>query len=261
MHEMSRQLRAIGALQRHLLPREVPQPSGWRLAAHYMVGRWPDGDFYDFITLPDGRLLLFVADASDQGAPSAALVAMTRVVLHSCPLSSGVEQVPFCPLRDPVIQPPHILLGHLNCVLAENSLEDQSMTAFCGVLDPIDGNLHYASAGHLPPRWWRAHKHGIESLRDASGLPLGMERRASYHHKRIEICRDDVLVFYSDGLTAALNSRGQSFSCDRLDSVIRLNAKEGAAAIKGAILASFDEFLDGNEPEDDVTLLVVEKTD
>src|SRR5215471_791225 len=110
MHEMSRQLRAIADLQRRLLPRELPQPSGWQLAAHYKVGCWPGGDFYDLIPLPDGRLMVFVADASDQGAPSSALVVMTRVVLHSCPLSSGVEQVPFCPLRDPVIQPPHILL-------------------------------------------------------------------------------------------------------------------------------------------------------
>src|SRR6516165_7962222 len=189
MQEMLRQLQAIGDLQRRLLPRELPQPSGWRLAAHYDVGRWPGGDYYDFITMPDGLLLLLVADASDQGAPSSALVVMTRVVLHSCPLSSGVEQVPFCPLRDPVIQPPHILLGHLNRVLADNSLEGQSMTAFCGVLDPIDGNLHFSNAGHPPPRWWRAHEHAIESVRDAAGLPLGMERRTSYHHKRIEIGR------------------------------------------------------------------------
>jgi serine phosphatase RsbU (regulator of sigma subunit) len=83
---MTRQLRAIGDLQRRLLPREVPQPTGWRVAAHYVVGRWPGGDYYDFITLPDGRLLLLVADASDEGAVSSALVAMTRVVLHSSPL-------------------------------------------------------------------------------------------------------------------------------------------------------------------------------
>jgi sigma-B regulation protein RsbU (phosphoserine phosphatase) len=185
---------------------------------------------------------------------------MTRVVLHSCPLSSGIEHLPFCPLRDPIIQPPHILLGHLNRVLFENSLADQFMTAFCAVLDPIDGNLHYANAGHPSPRWWRATQHAVEPLRDATGLPLGMDRDAGYHHKRIVIAPGDILVFYSDGLTAALNARGQSFGCDRLDESIRLNAKEGAGAIKGAVLASLDEFMDGHDPEDDVTLLVVERT-
>jgi sigma-B regulation protein RsbU (phosphoserine phosphatase) len=259
MQEMLRQLRAIGDLQRCLLPRELPQPSGWRLAAHYIVGRWPGGDYYDFITLPDGRLLLLVADASDDGAPSAALVAMTRVVLHSCPLSSGVEQLPFCPLRDPVIQPPHILLGHLNRVLADNSLEEQFMSAFCGVLEPIDGLLHYTNAGHPSPRWWRTAERTIEPLREASGLPLGMDRSASYHHKRIEIARGDLLVLYSDGLTTAMNGQGQWFGSDRLDEAIRQNAREGAGAVKGAVLASLDEFLEGDDPEDDVSLVVMER--
>src|SRR5262245_25912974 len=113
MQELLRQFQTLGALQRHLLPRDMPELPGWQLAVHYAVGRWPGGDYYDFLPLPDGRLLVLIADASDQGAPSAALVAMTRVMLHSCPLSSGAERLPFCPFSQPVLQPPHILLGHL----------------------------------------------------------------------------------------------------------------------------------------------------
>jgi sigma-B regulation protein RsbU (phosphoserine phosphatase) len=259
MQELLRQLQAVGDLQRRLLPRELPRLPGWCLAAHYMVGRWPGGDYYDFLHLPDGRLLLIVADASDQGAPSAALVAMTRVVLHSCPLSTGVEKLPYCPLRDPVVQPPHILLGHLNRVLLENSLADQFMTAFCGVLEPIDGGLHYANAGHPSPRWWRAAEGRVESLRDASGLPLGMEQHTAYHHKHMEMAPGDALVLYSDGLTAALDERGQTFGCERLDEAIRQSAAEGAGAVKGMVLASLDDFLGNQAPEDDVTLLVLER--
>jgi sigma-B regulation protein RsbU (phosphoserine phosphatase) len=259
MQKMLRQLHALGDLQRRLLPREVPQPEGWCLAAHYAVGRWPGGDYYDFLTLPDGRLLLFVADASDQGAPSAALVAMTRVVLHSCPLSSGVERLPFCPIHEPVLQPPHILLGHLNRVLAENSLEDQFMTAFCGLLDPIEGNFHYANAGHPSPRWWHASSGEVDTLREACGLPLGLEPHAAYHHKRVVLAPGDVLVLYNDGLTAALNSRGQMFGCDRLDAILRQSTQEGARGVKAALVESLEDFLDGAATEDDVTLLVVER--
>src|SRR5262249_47295928 len=139
--------------------------------------------------------------ASDQGAPSAALVAMTRVVLHSCPLSSCVERLPFCPIQEPVLQPPHILLGHLNRVLFENTLEDQFMTAFCAVLDPAEGNFHYGNAGHPSPRWWHAAAGEVEALREACGLPLGMEPHAAYHHKRVVLGPGDVVVLYSDGLT------------------------------------------------------------
>src|SRR5262249_4544217 len=161
--------------------------------------------------LPDGRLFVLIADASDQGAPSAALVAIVRVVLHSCPLSSGVERLPFCPFSQPLIQPPHILLGHLNRILAENSLQEQFLTAFCGVFDSVDGIFHYANAGHPAPRWWRASTGEVEPLRDAAGLPLGVDSKASYHHKRIEIEPGDLLILYSDGLTAAQNGHGQLF--------------------------------------------------
>src|SRR4051794_7160332 len=125
MEEMLRPLHTVAQLQRHLLPRTIPQPPGWRVAAHHELGPWPGGSYYDFLPLPDGRLLFLVADASDRGAPAATLVAMVRAVVPSCPLSSGSELPPFCPLREPLPQPPHILLGHLNRMLAENSLEDQ----------------------------------------------------------------------------------------------------------------------------------------
>jgi serine phosphatase RsbU (regulator of sigma subunit) len=244
MSELQRQLQTLGELQRHLLPRQIPQPTGWQIAAHYAVGRWPGGDYYDVLPLPDGRFLLLVADASDQGAPSAALVAMVRVVLHACPLSSGVER----------------LLGHLNRVLVENSLEEQFLTAFCGVLDSLDGTFHYANAGHPAPRWWRASSRVAESLRDAAGLPLGVDRKASYHHKRMEIEPGDVLLFYSDGLTAAQNHQGQVFGWERLDDILLETAIYGAEAVKSTVLAKLDEFLDRKEPEDDVTLLIVERT-
>jgi sigma-B regulation protein RsbU (phosphoserine phosphatase) len=158
-----------------------------------------------------------------------------------------------------VLQPPHLLLGHLNRVLAENSLEDQFMTAFCGVLDPAEGNFHYANAGHPAPRWWRAGPGQVDALRDACGLPLAMEPRTAYHHKRIMLGPGDLLMVYSDGLTAALNPRGQMFGCDRLDAAIHQYAREGARAVKAAIVESLEEFLGAAEPEDDVTLLVVER--
>jgi sigma-B regulation protein RsbU (phosphoserine phosphatase) len=256
MQEVLRQLHAVGALQRHLLPRTLPRMPGWELAVHYTVGVWPGGDYYDLLPLPDGRLLVFVAGTSEQGAPASALVAMTRVLLHSCPLSSGVERLPFCPLHEPVLQPPHVLLGHLNRVLAENSLEEQFLTAFCGVLDPVEGNLHYANAGHPFPRLWRASTGRVEPVREAAGLPLALDFRTCYHHRRTQLEPGDVLVLYSEGLTTALNDRGDAFGCDRLDGAIRTAAAGGAEAIKALVLSWFDQFLGSRRAPGDMTLVV-----
>jgi sigma-B regulation protein RsbU (phosphoserine phosphatase) len=258
-HDPLQQLEAVAALQRRLLPRQIPQPSGWHFAVHYTGGPRPGGDYYDFLPLPDGRVLLLVADASDEGGPSAVLVAIVRVLLHACPLSSGAEGLPFCPLRGEVMQPPHLILSHINRVLAENSLDGQSMTAFCGLLSPSEGTLHYANAGHPPPRLWRAATRTVESLHDVCGLPLAMDPHTFYHHKRICLEPGDVLVLYSDGLTACQDRHGASFGTGRLDQLIRRLAPCGAEKLKAGLLANLEVFLGTERGQDDLTLVIVER--
>jgi sigma-B regulation protein RsbU (phosphoserine phosphatase) len=257
MREMHHQLEMIAELQRRLLPRRLPPLTGWQFAAHYAVGPWPGGDYYDFLPLADGRLIVFAADASGEGGPAAVLVAMTRVLMHSCPLNSGRERSGFCPVPGEVVQSPHVILANLNRTLAETILEEQYLTAFCGVLSPAEGTLHYANAAHPPPLWWRAARRTLEPVRDALGLPLGLGPSTTYHHRRLVIDPGDVLVLYSDGLTAAQDGRGAIYGTERLDNVIRELAPQGARAVKTGLVSSLDDFLAGAPLYDDVTILVL----
>ena len=259
MPELQRQLYLLRDLKRHLLPRNIPQLDGWDVAVHHVPGLWPGGDYYDFLPLPDGRVIVFLAGASDQDAPSTALAAMVSVVMHSCPLSSGTERLPFCPLHEAIVQPPHILLGHLNRVLAENSLEEQFLTAICGVLDPVDGNFHFANAGHPLPLWWDAARNTIEPVCDAVGLPLGIDYRASYHHRRIQLQPGDLLVLYTDGLAAAQDGQGQTFGRVRIEEAIKMSAASGAESVKESVATELAEFIPGEAAPDDVTLLVIQR--
>jgi sigma-B regulation protein RsbU (phosphoserine phosphatase) len=99
----------------------------------------------------------------------------------------------------------------------------------------------------------------VQPLRDAAGQPLGVDRGACYHHKRIVLDPGDVLLLYSDGLLAAVNERGEIFGCERLSEALRDAAGDSAAGIKAIILGHLDEFLKGRELEDDVTVLVVQR--
>jgi serine phosphatase RsbU (regulator of sigma subunit) len=168
--------RTIGQLHQSLLPHGIPQVPGWEVVVYYSPGFWPGGDYYGVLPLPDGRLLLIIADANDLGMASTALAPMVRLVLHSCPISAAVYQAPW-PFSDPSCQSPHILLNHLNHVLAENSLDDQFMTAFCGILDPKDGSFLYANAGHPYPRWWRASRRvdQLVSILRSGALPATLK--------------------------------------------------------------------------------------
>jgi sigma-B regulation protein RsbU (phosphoserine phosphatase) len=246
----------IAALQRRLVPTQLPQPRGWELAVHYEVGVWPGGDYYDVLPLPDGRLLLVVGDASGEGEPSAVQMALVRSTLHACPLSSGQERLPFCQIRG-VIQSPQIILGNLNRVLVENTLESQFMTLFCGVLDPVDGALQFSNAGHAPPLWWQAAGRSVTRLREGLGLPLGLGHDTTFHRRHVELAPGDVLLFASDGLSAATNAHGDVFGDQRFVDALRASAHNGAEAVRDEIVSALHGFRKDEEPRDDVTLLVL----
>ena len=133
------------------------------------------------------------------------------------------------------------------------------MTAFCGVLDPVDGSFHFANAGHPHPRWWRALPRTVEAVRDVVGPPLSTDRRASYQRRVIWIEPGDLLVLYSDSLVAALNESGQRFGWERLDGALREAAPQGAEAVKSAVLARFENFLAGKGYPNEVTLVIIER--
>jgi sigma-B regulation protein RsbU (phosphoserine phosphatase) len=256
---LQREMRAIGQLQRLLLPELVPQPAGWHLAASYLVSPWPGGDYYDFFPLPGDRLALLIADASGHGGPAAVMVAQVRVLLHSCPLTSARRRSPFCPL-DGGPQGPAIVLGHLDGILKENSLEDQFMTAFYALLDLKSGGMQYANAGHPPPRLWRRSTGEVVAVAGQGGPPLGMGLAASYAQDTCSLEPEDVLVGYSDGLVEAFDEREELFGLERLDAAIRGAAPRGAEAVKDEVWAALDQFLKGRDPHDDVTLIALERT-
>ena len=261
MQNLLQDLHTIGAMQRNLLPRNILQPVGWSIAVHYQVGPWPGGNYYDFLPLADGRVVFLLADASDQGGPAAALVAILRASMHSCPLTSGRELFPFCPLHGEVVQTPHMILENLNHVIVENALEGQSMSAILGILSPEEGTFHFANAGHPSPRWWHARSRSVETLRYAVGLPLGIDAHATYHHKRIDIEPGDVLVFYTTGMTAATNRQHQIFGCERLDAPLKNFASRGADVVKNAVFSQWKHFLGDSAAPDDVTLVVFQRRD
>jgi phosphoserine phosphatase RsbU/P len=259
MRESLRQLRVIRDLRRHLMPREVPQLRGWGLAVRHVPGAWKGSDFYDFLSLPDGRILLVLAGGSDQGAPATALAAVLRATLRSCPLSSGQERQPFCPFQQPGLQPPHIALGHVNQVLAENSLEEQYLTAFCALLEPGSGTFLYANAGHPWPRVWRAATRALEPLTGPADLPLGLHRTATYHKRRLELDTGDLVLLASEEVCAARSPGDGSVGSGALDEAIADAAADGPDAVVEAAMNELTRFFGRRRPSGDLTIIAARR--
>jgi serine phosphatase RsbU (regulator of sigma subunit) len=228
-------------IQQTLLPRDVPTPPGWQMAAHYQPARAVGGDFYDFIPFKNGQLGLIVGDVTDKGVPAALVMAMARSVLRAAARR----------LVDPAR-----VLRRLNDVLYPDIPRSMFITCFYAILDPASGRLRYANAGHDLPYRWRSG--AVAELR-ATGMPLGLMPGMRYDEQETLLAPGESVLFYSDGLVEAHNPQGELFGFPRLKALLQ-DARAGRDVIAFLMnqLAAFTG--PAWEQEDDVTLVALHRS-
>lgn len=260
MNQTQLELQNIGRLQQHLLPNPLPQFSGWELAVHYEVGKSGGGDYYDVLPMDADHVGIVIADVSGHGPAAAVLTAMIRMLLHSCPITSGQRRDPYCSVEVPCPKEPHIVLGHLNQTLVENSLEEQFVTMVFSVVNLVTGEFKFSTAGHVQPCWWQASNGALAMLPDLGGLPLGVDAEASYETTTAHLSPGDMLVFCTDGIMEARNLAGKMYGSGRLEASICAAGYETAEAMKCALMGNLHGFRNGANIEDDLTLLILKRT-
>jgi serine phosphatase RsbU (regulator of sigma subunit) len=229
------------AIQHAFLPKDVPVLAGWQLMPYYQPAREVGGDFYDFLPFTDGRLGIVIGDATGKGMPAALVMATVHTVLLTA--VQGMNA-------------PGEILERVNNLLAAEIPTGMFVTCFFALLDPKSWRLFYANAGQDLP--YRLHKDGISELW-ATGMPLGMIPGSRYEEQEVIVAPGDSLLFYSDGLVEAHNSKREMFDTPRLKALLEEHAK-GASLIE-VLLSELTRFTGkGWEQEDDVTLLTLERT-
>ncbi|MHC4995177.1 MAG: PP2C family protein-serine/threonine phosphatase, partial [Planctomycetota bacterium] len=205
--QVDREMRAIADIQRSLLPQTLPDIPGLDLAAYYQPAQHAGGDYYDLFPLPDGRWGVFIADVSGHGSPAAVLMAVTHALTHT---------------RHTHASDPDDLLHYINKRLTQRYTVKFGafVTAFYGIYCPTSRTLTYASAGHNPPRLKRCDDGTLHSLDQAQALPLGILDDAAYTQAQIDLVVGDQLVFYTDGVTEAMNADNEQFGPERLDATL-----------------------------------------
>jgi serine phosphatase RsbU (regulator of sigma subunit) len=228
--------------QESLLPRVVPQFENFNIHAYNAPTRYVGGDFYDFQQLSSGQWMGVLADVSGKGMPAALLSSMVLGAL-SIEFHSGTG--------------PQEVLNRVNQLLCEKSLPFQFVTLFLFVLNP-DGSGQFINAGHNPAYLFRAATGKIEKL--VSDLyVLGLFDFAVYQSSAFQLCRGDVLLVYSDGLTDAQNQREEMFGDKTLRDLMRQDAPSGGPVLVRSLLKAVEEFTQGTPQTDDITFIVVEK--
>jgi sigma-B regulation protein RsbU (phosphoserine phosphatase) len=237
---------AVGRqIQLSLLPAALPQLPGWEFAASYQAARQVGGDLYAFLELPadSPQVGLLIADVTGKGVPAALFMAFSRTIIRTEAASN----------RNPAT-----VLGQANRLIVQDNRAKLLLTAFYGTLDIHTGQLVYARAGHDWPLWLRANTGECQEL-TARGVVLGAFNDIFLEERQIDVAPGDLLVFYTDGVTEAMNGVGQMFGQERLQTIVTANAEGSAEQVCQAVLGAIDNFTEDTPPADDITLLVVKR--
>ncbi|MBW4436329.1 MAG: SpoIIE family protein phosphatase [Pleurocapsa minor GSE-CHR-MK-17-07R] len=237
---LDQELRVAGIIQQTLLPKAVPSIDGWQFAAYWQPARTVGGDFYDFVPLQDGRLMIVIGDVTDKGVPAALVMASTRTILRAA--------------AERLISPGEIL-RRANDVLHPDMPPKMFVTCLCAVLDPHTGRMQYANAGHNASLQRTCD--GVIELR-ARGMPLGLMPGMTYEEKETILAPEDTVFMYSDGLVEAHDSERDMFGMKRLETLI--GEHRGGDALIAYLRDALFNFTGAEwEQEDDVTFVVVQR--
>lgn len=237
---IEQELRTAQDIQRSLLPKDIPLLPGWQIAPYYRPAREVGGDFYDFLPFEDGRVGIVIGDVTDKGVPAALVMAATHTMLRA------VAQETISPGE---------ALAKVNDLLYAEIPPMMFVTCFYAILDPGSGRLCYANAGQDLP--YRQHAENVSELR-ATGMPLGMMPGSYYEEYEVAVAPGESILFYSDGLVEAHDTKREMFGFPRLMTLIGTHL-DGNTLID-FLLSELTIFTGDNwEQEDDITMVVLQR--
>jgi sigma-B regulation protein RsbU (phosphoserine phosphatase) len=255
-----RELEIASEIQNRLLPRQCPKIQGVELAAHCKTANRVGGDYYDFIPCNYDQFKpareaemeastapwsIVIGDVMGKGVPAGLLMTMTRGMLRAEVLNR---------------HSPAQILRHLNRVMyADLDNSHRFVTLFYSEYDPLTRRLSYSNAAHYPTLCWRAKTRELERL-DTEGTLVGLEADSIYHDAQVQLELGDTLIYYTDGFTDAVNSKGERFDEENWLSAVKEACQQytDPEQILEYLFGKVSAFTGlGNDSSDDMTLVVM----
>jgi len=255
-----RELEIASEIQVRLLPRQCPTITGLELAAKCETADRVGGDYYDFIPanydqwdqdteqVPDSPCQswsIVIGDVMGKGVPAGLIMTMTRGMLRAEVLNR---------------HSPARVLKHLNRVMyADLDNSHRFVTLFYSEYDPRSHALRYANAAHNPPLYWNASTNNVRKL-DTEGMLVGLQPNSNYEDDEVILGVHDTVLYYTDGLTDAINQNNQRFDEENLVNSFQYACEnfDHAQEILDYILDEIKNFIGGGHSNvDDMTMIIL----
>lgn len=240
---VEQEMRLAHDVQQAFLPNELPLVANYRFFAHYEAANSVGGDYYDVVQTPEGKFWIAVGDVSGKGFPAALVMSHLSSAMH---------------WASHFIQDITEVLTRMNRDICERGISGKFVTLALMELDISGHTCTLVNAGHPSPIILSADGSLREMSRQRFNLPLGIEPTSRYDYHIETLSAGDALVFYTDGITEAMNSSAELFGKQSLQECLCLGP--GTAEQLGSrILDSIESHTNGHPQSDDKTLFVVSR--
>ena len=241
LEEIQYDLNVAREIQQSILPKvfpAFPESAPFDIYATMNAAKAVGGDFYDFFMVDEHHLGFTIADVSDKGVPAAIFMAISRTVIRATALRQ---------------HSPATCLSESNNLLCNESVNGMFVTVFYAILNIHTGDVVYSNGGHNRPVWIR--KGGTAEMLPVTGsMALGVMPGLPYQERTIHLEPGDSLFLYTDGISEAMNPRGELFGDERLIQTCS-TTHASAKAMIGQMAQQVSAFVDGATQFDDMTML------
>jgi serine phosphatase RsbU (regulator of sigma subunit) len=233
------------SIQQGLLPSRSPEIEGFEIAGWSQPADQTGGDYYDWQALPDGKIVISLADVTGHGIGPALVTAVCRAYSRaSFPSGHNLKTV----------------MDRINKLLVEDLPADRFVTFVAGLLDAKTACMQLLSAGHGPIFVYRAECDRVEDY-GAQGIPFGLEGSFEYDApQEVEFAPGDMLILFTDGFFEWANPEGKLFGTETLKEIIRAASHLPPGEIISRMHSAVLEFAQGTPQQDDLTAVVVKRT-
>ncbi len=241
--QLETELELSRKLQKALLPQEIPQIPGLKIAAFTKPAKIVGGDYFDFFRFRDDVHGVAIADIMGKGLPASMLMASLQSSLR---------------ILVPENDSPAAVVEKLNKLFCHNIHLVQFITLFLARYDSQSRVLEYCNAGHNPPLLVRRQPGDGSSVQwlKPTGAAIGLAESFTFAVEKIILSPGDIFVIYTDGVSEAMNSKEEEFGEKRLAEFVRKASHLTAHQLVHELQRTLLQYTEGRGLHDDFTIMV-----
>lgn len=230
-------------VQMSLIPGKPPEDKNFGISSYYETAKEVGGDFIDFVQKPDGSYIVAIGDISGKGMSAA---------LHMLQVSLMFRYI------SDTLNNPKTILTFLNKNIF--AYIKKGLYLSMTIAEVKEKSLKVCRAGHMPLLYYKSEGKTVTEIKQ-SGMALGLNNSdlfsGSLQEYQLNADKNDILVFYSDGLTESMNTQNAEFGLERLKRIISDNPEKSAEEIKSVLLNEIYSFRGFAEVHDDITFIIM----